>query len=404
MRDPADIRTAPPLVFLHHQAGFFAFFLLILALPWTVAPMGIAAAVCGLLTAWVWFGPSRSGIPGTPVGLAGIAWAVALVLAALFAADVAGSLPRIKKALFPVLVPLAVTWARDPRTGSQAVALLLLSSVAAAAVGLAQVVGRDVGLDLRARGPVGHYMTFAGQLLIFVSLAAGIVFATRRPAWRVGAGLAALAGVAALFGTFTRSAWLGLVVSLAVMLGWRHPRWLVALAVLVALTVLLAPPAYRERLVSAFDPAHATNVERTHMWKAGARMFRDHPLTGVGLQDLKPIYERYKDPDAVEPAGHLHSVPVQIAATMGVAGLVAFAFLYLALAWCAWEGLGRQLDRGGLAAGVRLGMLGALAGFLVAGLFEWNFGDEELLYPLFTLAGLAWAARAWDASGEDRAA
>jgi hypothetical protein len=28
----------------------------------------------------------------------------------------------------------------------------------------------------------------------------------------------------------------------------------------------------------------------------------------------------------------------------------------------------------------------------VAGVFEWNFGDEELLYPLYTLVGLAWAA------------
>jgi len=37
-----------------------------------------------------------------------------------------------------------------------------------------------------------------------------------------------------------------------------------------------------------------------------------------------------------------------------------------------------------------------LAGFIVAGLFEWNFGDEELLYGLYTLVGLAWAARRWD--------
>jgi hypothetical protein len=29
----------------------------------------------------------------------------------------------------------------------------------------------------------------------------------------------------------------------------------------------------------------------------------------------------------------------------------------------------------------------------VAGLAEWNFGDEELLYPLFFMVGLAWAAR-----------
>jgi len=44
-------------------------------------------------------------------------------------------------------------------------------------------------------------------------------------------------------------------------------------------------------------------------------------------------------------------------------------------------------------------MTAALVGFLVAGLFEWNFGDEELLYMLYTLIGLAWAARNWSEPG-----
>jgi hypothetical protein len=42
-----------------------------------------------------------------------------------------------------------------------------------------------------------------------------------------------------------------------------------------------------------------------------------------------------------------------------------------------------------------LGVVGALAGFVVSGWFEWNLGDEELLYPLYVLTGLAWAARGW---------
>jgi hypothetical protein len=43
-------------------------------------------------------------------------------------------------------------------------------------------------------------------------------------------------------------------------------------------------------------------------------------------------------------------------------------------------------------------VLAALLGFLVAGVFEWNFGDEELLYPLYTLVGLAWAAHGGSAA------
>jgi hypothetical protein len=39
--------------------------------------------------------------------------------------------------------------------------------------------------------------------------------------------------------------------------------------------------------------------------------------------------------------------------------------------------------------------------FLLAGFFEWNFGDEELLDQLYTMVGLAWAARAWPADGDE---
>ena len=76
---------------------------------------------------------------------------------------------------------------------------------------------------------------------------------------------------------------------------------------------------------------------------------------------------------------------------MGVIGLAAFAWLYRALFRTATGGA--SLGEAGLGPGVRLGVVGALAGFLAAGLFEWNFGDEELLDLLYALVGIAWAAR-----------
>jgi O-antigen ligase len=232
-------------------------------------------------------------------------------------------------------------------------------------------------------------------LLLFVSVAAGVGVLERAPRWRLGALFLALAGSAALAATYTRSAWIGLAVSLATLLGLTRPRWLPALGAALVVALLVAPATYRARAWSTFDPHDPTNLERTYMWQGGLAMFRDHPVTGVGLSDLKPIYDRYKPPQATERAGHLHSVPVQIAASMGLVGLAAFVLLYGSLFVCAARGLRRTIAGGGLAAGLRASVTAVLVGFLVAGLFEWNFGDEELLYPLFTLVGMAWAARAW---------
>jgi O-antigen ligase len=388
---PAPPSGAEPM--LDRVAGW-SFLLFVAALPWSIAPMSITVAICAVLTLAVWArGPRRW--PVTPVAWPTVAWVIASALSAWFALDRAASLPRLTKAFFPLLVPLAATHARLPRRGRRALAVLLVSATLAALFGLGLYVAKGPAWPARAHGAVGHYMTFGGQLLLFVSLAAGVLALERAARWRLGALLAALAGSAALAATYTRSAWLGLAVSLAALLGLTRPRWLPALAAAIVIALALAPASYRARAWSTFDPHDPTNLERTYMWQGGLAMFRDRPLTGVGPQDLQPIYERYKPPQATERAGHLHSVPVQIAASMGLVGIAAFVLLYGSLFAAAGRGLRLTLAGGGLAAGLRASVVAMLAGFLVAGLFEWNFGDEELLYPLLTLVGMAWAARDW---------
>ncbi len=389
--EPAPPPGAEPM--LDRVAGW-SFLLFVAALPWSIAPMSITVGICAALTAAVWLRrPDRW--PVTPVAWPTLAWLIAFTLSAWFALDRAASLPRLTKAFFPLLVPLAATHARLPHRGRRAMAVLLVSATLAALFGLGLYVAKGAAWPARAHGAVGHYMTFGGQLLLFVSLAAGVLVLERTPRWRLVALLAALAGSVALAATYTRSAWLGLAVSLLTLLGLARPRWLPALAAAIVIALALAPASYRARAVSVFDPHDPTNLERTYMWQGGLAMFRDRPLTGVGPQDLQPIYERYKPPQATERAGHMHSVPVQIAASMGLVGLAAFVLLYCSLFVAAGRGLRRTIAAGGLAAGLRASVVAMLAGFLVAGLFEWNFGDEELLYPLLTLVGMAWAARDW---------
>lgn len=385
-----DLRARPLAATIERAAGG-SLLLFVAALPWAIAPISITAGICGLVTLLLWIGrPPRD---RAPVALAVAGWFAACVLAATFALDPGASWPRITKGLLPAVVIVTADLARRPGRLGRATAVLMVSAGLAALFGLALFVAHGANMAARARGAVGHYMTFGGQLLLVGSLAAGILIGTRTPRWKAGAAALLALVLPALGATFTRSAWIGFAVSLATISAVRRPRWTLPLLAVLALAVALAPAPYRARALSAFDPHHPANLQRTYMWQAGARMFREHPWTGVGLEDLKPVYDRYKVPGATERAGHLHSVPVQIAATMGLAGLLAFVWLYGSFVNVALAGLARSLRDEGLEAGIRLGVLGALAGFLVAGLFEWNFGDEELLYLLFTLVGFAWAAQ-----------
>jgi O-antigen ligase len=373
-----------------HVAGA-ALLLYLAALPWAIAPISIAAAIFGVATVAAW--TARAPRDLAPVWMAGLAWFAAHLAAAAFAIDPAASFARTPKGLMPLIVLAVGDVARRHNRLGRAVAVLLVSAGLSAIFGLTLYVVHGGGAVGRARGAVGHYMTFGGQLMLVGCLAAGLLLAG--VPGRVRAGLAAMLAVAgaALAATFTRSAWLGVCSGVGVMLGVRRPRALPLLIGAVAVLLAVAPGSFRARALSAFDPHHPTNRERTYMWGAGLRMFRDHPMTGVGLEDLKPVYDRYRPAAATERAGHLHSVPIQIAATMGLPGLVAFAWLVFALFRVPLTGGLRTLRTRGLSAGVRLGVLAGLTGFLVAGLFEWNAGDEELLHLLFALVGLAWAAR-----------
>jgi O-antigen ligase len=370
--------------------------------------MSITAALCSALTVPLWVMGRNFNVLRTPLLFPTLGWLAALVLSATWAVDSASSWPRIAKGFFPALVPLAAWHARTPERGRRAVAVLLAASGVAWLVSIGLYLAGGEGWPARARGLSGHYMTFAGQLAILGPVALGVAL-LGRGRWRAMATVTAVVGAACLAATFTRSAWLGAAAAVVVMLAWVRPRAILVVAALGALALAFAPGPWAERLRSIADPTHATNVERTRMWRAGLRMFLDRPWTGVGLMDLKPIYERYRDPEARERAGHLHSVPIHVAATMGVAGLAAWVALYAGLAWCAVAGLREGLrrarapdasDAARLGAGVRLGALGALVAFAISGLFEWNLGDEELLYPLYVVAGIAWAARAWGAPDE----
>src|SRR5262245_27890604 len=145
---------------LPERAAAAAFLLLAAVLPWTIAPMGIAAGLCAALS----LGAVARGArwPRTPVDLPALAWGAALVLSALLAEDRAASLPRLGKALFPALVGMAALHGASRVTGRRAVAILLASSAVASVLGLVGFALRGASFASRARGPVGHYMTFAG--------------------------------------------------------------------------------------------------------------------------------------------------------------------------------------------------------------------------------------------------
>ncbi len=247
-------------------------------------------------------------------------------------------------------------------------------------------------LDFRVSGGMSVYMTYAGLLLVFVPLlgARGISGGSRASRWADAA--ISLLGALAMVLTLTRGAYVGLAVGILAALLAGRPRLALLAPVAIVLFFVVMPLPVRNRLASATNPNDVTMNDRLTMWKAGRAMIADRPLFGVGPGRVKILYPLYRVPGWLDPRpGHLHNNVVMIAAETGIPSLLA----YLAFVGAFFLGalrIVRRASRGDPARGVALGAIGAMAALFAAGMFEYNFGDVEVLMATLVVATLPFAA------------
>lgn len=302
-----------------------------------------------------------------------------------------GHSTRALSELFNLAVlPLALLVVRKERDARRVVIGVLVVAAASALYGLGQFLVGYGDLSHRIRASFSHYMTFSGVLLVadcllLGYLACGEPDGVRSRAWRWGA---LVVINAALLGSYTRSAWVGLAVALVLLLLVRAPRWLLALPVAALLFALLAPAPVLERVASIADLEDPSNRDRLAMVQAGAAMIADRPLVGLGPEMVKTLYPRYRVESAVrDDVPHLHNTFLHLGAERGLPALGAYLALMGVAMAAAWRRLRREGGCRGPRGDLYLGTLLVLVAFNVAGLFEHNWGDSEVQrLVLFVLA------------------
>ncbi len=306
--------------------------------------------------------------------LAGIL-ALLTAASALFSRDPSVSVRHLPGLALLLLVPVAMDLVDDVGRARAVTLALAAAGTALALLGIWQFVHGGDDLDNRIRGTLSHYMTFSGLATIAAGLLLGMAL-EGKGRWRL-AGLACLVPLCAVLLTFTRGAYVGIIAAVLLYLAVRRPRGLLLLAPALVAVFLLAPPEIRSRIRSIADLSDTTNRDRIAMLRAGARIARDYPIFGLGPDMVKPYYPLYRDADAPRwTVPHLHNNAAQIAAASGlfaagVYGVWVLLFLARAVARL------RREDRPEGSA-VWAGALLAGTAIVVAGLFEYNFGDTEV--------------------------
>ncbi|MCJ7440597.1 MAG: O-antigen ligase family protein [Thermoanaerobaculaceae bacterium] len=310
-------------------------------------------------------------------------FAAASLVSAVFSLDPVQSFDKLPRLAVLLLVPLAAAL-MDREWWPRLVAALAVVTTILAIWGIVQYLQGANDLAHRIRGPLAHYMLYAGWVLLGVSVVlAELLLNPARRLWLLLP--PALLGPVALLLSYTRNAWVGLAAGLLLLAAVWHRRLLLLYPVVALALWFVFPRPVLERVISIFDLRQAANYDRVCMTISGLQMVRDFPLTGVGLDMVDRLYPLYRRDDAPRwRVPHLHNNLVQIAAERGLPALAAYLWLLGAFFTVTWRGLPRL--SGERRAGVAASLTAVLA-ITVAGLFEYNFWFAVIQYPTLVLMG-----------------
>jgi O-antigen ligase/polysaccharide polymerase Wzy-like membrane protein len=261
--------------------------------------------------------------------------------------------------------------------------------------------------SFRASGWTRHYETFAEVLQIVAQFALGFALAgwlrqrgeglggsldeVRRARLRVWLACAAFAALAAGIALTAMRTTLVAFAFGACVLAWRaaargRQRLLVAAAVAVVLA-LGAAAVWRTRASGALRLNDASASLRFRVARVAAERVPAHPLFGHGMDAVHEHWAEWGFPGS--DMLHAHSTPVQLAFDRGLPALLFWLwlmFVFWRLASRA-ERMWRDTKDAG-AHGLALGITGALAGFLVSSIVNYNFGDAEVALLVWWMMGV----------------
>lgn len=325
------------------------------------------------------------------------------VLAILLSPDPVAGFPQLKKFYVFAILPMVFTTFTNPKQIRSLVVAWSSIGFLSALAGILQYVHRyhlaleqyayDYGffLDGRITGFASHWMTFGGEQMIVLLLLLSYLLFAAQGRWKwVGFSCLFVLWISIVLG-LTRSIFLLGLPAGAFYLLWNWKRWMAGIIPgLVVFLLCFGPVQVRERIVSSVTPHREldSNTHRTITRRTGWQMVRQHPLFGLGPEQIGPQFLRYLPADIPRPLpkgyyGHLHNIYLQFSAERGIPALLVLLWLVGKALKDFYQGTTRYPGNRDLQFALH-GGIAAIIAVLLEGFFEYNLGDSEVLTLFLT--------------------
>jgi probable O-glycosylation ligase (exosortase A-associated) len=255
--------------------------------------------------------------------------------------------------------------------------------------------------DFGPGGTMADNNTYALGLNMVVPLLVGVVLAERSKALRLTAAAMTLLSVLTILFTFSRGGLLTLA-AVGALLVWRSRQRVLAAGILLlgiagfllfSSAQLKADYFARAQSISDYKE-DGSAMGRIRAWQVSWRVFRDHPLLGVGPNNLETVFPAYADPD--QRFRVAHNSYFELLAECGGPSVLLF-LLVLGVTLARLEQLRRRPTAPWVETYARMMQISIVA-YMTGSLFL-NMAYFELIYHLVGLSvslEVAAAARAVD--------
>ncbi len=308
---------------------------------------------------------------------------LATFISTLFAIDISLSLNDNREFFIYLLIPLLLLVLNSRKRLLYSALVVLASALVSSLWGIVQSVINGINLDHRLQGATSHWMTYAGLLMFPFIFFFVYAFYEKRKKIKMLLTLSLAIILIPILLSLTRSVWVGIFIALGIFIIYYKPKILVLVIPVFLCLLLLLPGSVKSRLTSIFDMNNDTNKDRLYMVQIAVKIFKDYPLTGVGPNGIEKVYHLYKPAAAEQTNTHLHNNFLQILAERGIFALIMLLLAFGSVILLLIQKMRPHKKPAQEEKAVATAVLFVFIGFLIAGLFEYNFGDSEVKFLLF---------------------
>lgn len=197
-------------------------------------------------------------------------------------------------------------------------------------------------------------------------------------------GVTAVMGACLIF-TWSRAAWIGIILAIGFYMVMKDRRWSALLVVALLIMPFVLPESILSRITSLGNMKDSSTAYRFSVWLSSLRMAGDYWLSGIGLGAgaFERVYQKY----ALNGAGfalHAHNFYIQLVVEMGVLGIVLFAMMIIST----YKKIISIKEKKSVNYNVALAMGGAILGYLFQGVAENLWYNYRMILLFFIYLGI----------------